>query len=219
MTWGDKIMWIAFSLCAVLLTLTFHEVAHGLMAYWMGDNTAKNANRLSLNPLKHLDPIGSAALLLFGFGWARPVPVDPRNFRKRRLGMILVAVAGPLTNFIIGFLGIFIFVCVSFFGGLSGIWNYVRLFFYALAIVSTGLGLFNLIPIPPLDGSKILGELLPLRWRFKYYSLQKYSRIIFIVLILLSDRIDFISTAVVWAVDIFEYLSLLLLRPVILALL
>jgi len=217
MNWGDKIIMIAFSLCAVLLTLTVHETAHGLMAYWMGDNTAKNAGRLSLNPIRHLDLIGTIALLLFGFGWAKPVPVDPRNFKRIDLGMVLVAVAGPLSNFIIAFLGILIYVCVTVFSGGYGIWGYVGLFFYALAIVSTGLGLFNLIPIPPLDGSKILGAVLPLKWRFKYFSLQKYSRIVFLVLIILSDRLDFISAAVNWVTGAFQYISLLLIKLVLTA--
>ncbi len=218
MSWGDKILMMVFSLCAVLFTLTVHETAHGLMAYWMGDRTAKNAGRLSLNPLRHLDIIGTVALLLFGFGWAKPVPVDPRNFKRIRLGMVLVAVAGPLSNFIIAFLGIQIYVLATVFGGAYGIWGYVGLFFYALAIVSTGLGIFNLIPIPPLDGSKILGEALPLKWRFKYYSLQRYSRIIFLVFIILSDRLDFISRAVSWVTGSFQYISLLLIKLVLTAL-
>ena len=160
---------------AVLLCLTVHETCHGLAAYALGDPTAKRMNRLSLNPLHHIDWLGLASMLICGFGWAKPVPVDMRYFKNPKAGMALTALAGPASNFLLALLMLFI---ASLFH--TGGW--IVSFLLTTAILSIGLGLFNLVPIPPLDGSKVLFSLLPQR---AYYTLMRYERYGMLVLLLL----------------------------------
>ena len=170
-------------LAGVLLCLTVHETCHGLAAYALGDPTAKERNRLSLNPLHHIDWLGLAAMFLCGFGWAKPVPVDMRYFKNPRRGMALTALAGPVSNFLLALVLLF---------SASRMYRWVlpaegpaaRLFTFLLttAVLSIGLGLFNLLPIPPLDGSKVLFALLPER---AYYTLMRYERYGMMVLLLL----------------------------------
>ena len=160
---------------AVLLCLTVHETCHGLAAYALGDPTAKRMNRLSLNPLHHIDWLGLASMLICGFGWAKPVPVDMRYFKNPKAGMALTALAGPVSNFLLALLALFI---ASLFR--TGGW--LVSFLLTTAILSIGLGLFNLVPIPPLDGSKVLFALLP---RKAYYTLMRYERYGMAVLLLL----------------------------------
>jgi Zn-dependent protease len=168
---------------SVLLCLSVHETCHGLMAYKLGDPTAKSMHRLSLNPLRHIDWFGLAMMFVCGFGWAKPVPVDPRYFRKPKQGMALTALAGPISNFL---LAIVLMLCarlVYSFAPYSELWDAVFTFFLSTAILSIGLGLFNLVPIPPLDGSKVLAVLLPDR---AYAQLMRYERYGMILLIVLS---------------------------------
>ena len=144
---------------ALLLALTFHELAHGWIAYRLGDDTAKSHGRLTLNPLAHIDPIGLLALFLVGFGWAKPVPVNPLYFKgDRQRGMLLVGLAGPVTNFILAFITLFIIgalpTAIGAVPHIQGI--LVTTFRYNVL-----LGVFNLLPIPPLDGSKVLAYFLP----------------------------------------------------------
>ncbi|MEG2054031.1 MAG: site-2 protease family protein, partial [Oscillospiraceae bacterium] len=168
---------------AALIAITFHEYAHGFVSAKLGDPTPKMQGRLSLNPLKHLDIIGTLALVFFGFGWAKPVNVDPRYYRKPKQGMMLVALAGPFTNFIIAFVcyficGIFIKANVE----VGTVASYAFTFFNITAQLNLGLGIFNLIPIPPLDGSKVLTAFLPER---AYFAFMRYERYIGIALIAL----------------------------------
>jgi Zn-dependent protease len=175
----------------VLMAITFHEVAHGYVAYLLGDPTAKMAGRLTLNPIKHLDPIGTLALFLVKVGWAKPVPVNPRYFQNPRQGMILVSIAGPLTNFVlaVAFAALF-HVIVAMYGympqggGSMGILEPVLYMCQAGVLVNLGLGLFNLLPIPPLDGSNILAGLLPPHLAQSYMQSAKYGFIILIILFL-----------------------------------
>ena len=206
MPFADKIMYIVFGAAAVLFVLSAHEWAHGMVAYWMGDRTAKNMGRLTLNPLKHLDPMGAVCMLLFGFGWAKPVPIRARNFKKVRLGIILTSAAGPLMNFIIGFIAIFFYYLIVLLWGstMGNVGENLTLLLSIVASVSIGLGVFNLIPLPPLDGSKIVGELLPMKWRFKYYSIERYSTFIFIGLILALEYFNFISPIIMWLFSLFS---------------
>ena len=174
------------SLCqrvlGVLLCLTVHETCHGLAAYALGDPTAKRMKRLSFNPLHHIDWLGLASMVICGFGWAKPVPVDMRYFRKPKTGMAITALAGPASNFLLA-LALLFGASVIFRAepaGAAMAWLFY--FFINTAVLSIGLGLFNLIPIPPLDGSKVLFSLLPER---AYYVLMRYERYGMALLLLL----------------------------------
>ena len=166
----------------VLLCLTVHETCHGLAAYALGDPTAKRMRRLSLNPLHHIDWLGLASMLICGFGWAKPVPVDMRYFKNKRVGMALTALAGPLSNFLLALAALF-FASLIYRMELTGA-CVVWLFYFLLttAMLSIGLGLFNLVPIPPLDGSKALFSFLP---EDAYNTLMRYERYGMAVLLLL----------------------------------
>ena len=174
------------ALC-VFLSLSVHEFAHGLAAYKMGDDTASLSGRLSLNPLRHLDPIGALCLFFFGFGWARPVPVNPMRFKKKKAGMVITSLAGPFSNFILAFVSVFFMRLLKFapeqgiFGQIAYLLGILTL---NLAVMNISLGLFNLIPVPPLDGSKVLNAVLPARI---YFKIMEYERYGFIVLILLIN--------------------------------
>lgn len=165
MDWGS-LLDLLLRVAAVLLCIILHEVSHGLAAYWLGDPTAKAQHRLSLNPLRHIDPFGALMMLLVGFGWAKPVPVDPRHFKHPKSGMALTALAGPISNFILAYLVLVIAYTVLGAAVAAGMaWNAliqgVIDFCTLTAGLSIGLGVFNLIPFPPLDGSKVLGIFLP----------------------------------------------------------
>lgn len=177
---------------AVLLVIMLHELAHGVASYKLGDPTAKRMGRLTLNPLKHLDPVGAICMVLFHFGWAKPVPVDMRYFRNPKRDMAITALAGPLCNLICAFLAVPLYLLLErayisaaiqtggqgFAVGL--IWTLFH-FVYYFHTVSLGLCLFNLIPLPPLDGSRILFAFLPQRY---YYSIMRYERVISLALML-----------------------------------
>ena len=147
---------------AVFLCLTVHEICHGLAAYRLGDPTAKALHRLSLNPLRHIDWFGLAMMFVAGFGWAKPVPVNPLYFRKPKQGMAITALAGPVSNFLLAVFLIGISKAIYLWAPYSFGWDLVFTFcLYTAAPLSVGLGLFNLLPFPPLDGSKVAAVLLP----------------------------------------------------------
>jgi Zn-dependent protease len=164
---------------AALVALTIHEFAHGYVAYKLGDDTAKMMGRLSLNPIKHLDPFGAICMVLFHFGWAKPVPINPRNFKNPRSGFAISAMAGPATNLIVGFFTAFIYLlCLSTFRQveatfLNNLQINILTFLQYFFIINVGLGIFNLIPVPPFDGSRILNVILPKRWYFKVMKYEK----------------------------------------------
>lgn len=179
--WG--LLTLLVSAASALLCITVHELSHGLTACRLGDPTAKNAGRLSLNPIKHLDLVGLVMLLVVKVGWAKPVPVDMRYFKNPKGGMALTALAGPVSNFVLAFLAV---------GAASALWNLAPLnhvsllalcFCSNMALLSVGLGLFNLIPISPLDGSKVLYALLPQR---VYFMILRYEKYMMGLLILLT---------------------------------
>ena len=180
---------LIYILPAFVLALTVHEYAHARVAYSLGDPTAYNAGRLTLNPLKHLDIIGSLMLVFVGFGWAKPVPVNPYYFRgDRRKGMMAVSVAGPLSNLIQAFILTIIFALLwrfapSFLFGLNS-WplNFIHFFIH----INLVLCIFNLLPLPPLDGSKILAGILPERHGRFIYTLEQYGYLILLALVLLG---------------------------------
>ncbi len=171
---------VAFILLAIplLYSIIVHELAHGWVAYRMGDSTAKWLGRLSLNPLRHLDPIGTAALLLVGFGWAKPVPVNFANLRDQRKGLIFVSAAGITANIILAFLS---FLIIQLFS-LTPLSKAYTIFYYA-GNINIMLAAFNLIPIPPLDGSKILMGFTSRRFQYTLQRLEPYG--MFIILALL----------------------------------
>lgn len=174
----------ALRLAAVLLCLTVHETCHGLAAYALGDPTAKSRHRLSLNPLRHIDWFGLLMMFAAGFGWAKPVPVDPRYFKRPKQGMALTALAGPVSNFLLAALAVSIskVIYLSNYSG-PALVSVFMFCLYTLAPLSVGLGLFNLLPIPPLDGAKVVGALLPDE---TYFRIMRYERYGMLALILLS---------------------------------
>lgn len=161
---------------ALLYTIISHEIAHGLVAYWNGDPTVKNEGRLSLNPLRHLDLFGTLCLIVFKFGWAKPVPIDERNFKNRRVGLFAVSIAGITTNLISAVIAIFLIILLADKNA------YLYSFFSYVAIYGIYFAIFNLLPIPPLDGSKILASFLPVNFEIFIY---KYERIFNLLLIIL----------------------------------
>lgn len=172
---------LVVTVAASLLCITVHETCHGLAAFWMGDDTAKKQGRLTLNPLRHVDPMGLAMMALMRFGWAKPVPVDMRRFRRPKVGMALTAVAGPFGNILLALVAMAV-RAVSFPFYISSanlLWEYGMLFLEYMIVLSSGLAVFNLFPVPPLDGSKLLLSFLPNRW---YWKLMRYERYGFLLL-------------------------------------
>ena len=188
---------ILISLPIILLSLSLHEAAHAFAAYRLGDRTARNMGRLTANPAKHLDLLGTISMLVFGIGWAKPVPINARYFKNPKWGMAISAAAGPLSNLMLSLLGAIAFqlsgllvpiVCGNdylavFYAGMPTshlIMTVVLNFFYLFSYYNAVLAVFNLLPIPPFDGSRLAFVFLPDRW---YWGVMKYERIIMIVLL------------------------------------
>jgi Zn-dependent protease len=202
----DKIIDLLFVIPCVLFALTVHEVSHGYMAYRLGDPTARNMGRLTLNPLKHLDPIGALCMVLFHFGWARPVPINTRYFRKPRRDTALTAAAGPISNFIMAFLGllvqeILLAVFIRHPASSQFVYNLqyaaLTLFSY-FHVLNLSLGMFNLIPVPPLDGSRIFLTFLPAKYYFGIMQYERYIQLGLMLLLwlgLLSRPLSFLVSA------------------------
>lgn len=161
----------------LLPTIVLHELAHGYVAYWMGDNTAKSMGRLSFNPIDHIDPLGAISLILFKFGWAKPVPINSYNFRNRHLGMFLVSIAGVTVNLILGL--IFSFLYVKF----SHVNPIVSEILSLFIVYNVYFAVFNLIPVPPLDGSKVITAFFPGKFLDFMEKYEKYTYFILLILI------------------------------------
>lgn len=171
---------------ASLLCITIHETCHGLAALWLGDDTAKKQGRLSLNPLHHVDVMGLVMMALVRFGWAKPVPIDMRKFQNPKIGMAITAFAGPVSNVLLALAAITIRAIVYpvYLISDASVWMYTVLFLEYLALLSAGLAVFNLFPVPPLDGSKVLFALLPNRWYGKLMKYERYGMLVMAVLLL-----------------------------------
>ncbi len=184
-SFASAIAYIIASLFVVFVTLPFHEYAHAFVADKLGDRTARYQGRLTLNPLAHIDYLGALAIILFGFGWARPVPVNANNFKNAKKGMAITAVAGPVMNLVLAFLGSFLHCLFAYIAlGKNSIFCiYVALLFDAFCVINIGLAVFNLLPIPPLDGWKVLGALLPARIYWKIMAYERYISFAVILLI------------------------------------
>lgn len=177
-----------------IISITVHEFSHGYVSYLLGDDTPKNYRRLTLNPLKHLDIIGAICLAIFHFGWAKPVPINADNYKNKKLGVLAVSLAGPVSNIIIAFIATVLYLFLPFKN------EYVNSALLIAVSLNFSLAIFNMLPIPPLDGSRIVSILLPLRARNKYNAFEKYSPFVIFFLFLIPQLgsiltlfIDFVS--------------------------
>lgn len=181
---------LILSLPGLFSAIILHELGHGYVAYKLGDDTAKNAGRLTLNPLKHLDPVGFICMLVLKFGWAKPVPINPMNFKHRKRDMILVSLAGPMVNFIL-------FLLIGIFMSLNLITSPIVFQIFEAALwYNVMLCVFNLLPFPPLDGSKIVAGLLPVKMEYYFYKYERYLSLILLVLIA-NNSIDKLLTPLI----------------------
>ena len=190
---------ILLRLAAVFLCLTIHETCHGLAAYALGDPTAKRAHRLSLNPLRHIDWIGFVMMIVAGFGWAKPVPVNPNYFKKPKQGMAITALAGPVSNFVLALLLLLAARLVYLRALATGtLPETLFTFLVNTASLSVGLGLFNLVPVPPLDGSKVVAVLLPDRaynWLMRY---ERFGMLVLLVVISVGVGSNALNSTIRW---------------------
>ncbi|MEE0434546.1 MAG: site-2 protease family protein [Peptococcaceae bacterium] len=204
---------LVLTILAIIPAMCIHEYAHGWMSYKLGDPSPKYDGRLSLNPLHHIDLLGALFLIVFNFGWAKPVQVNPRYYKNPKRGMALVALAGPVANFILALLCLIVNnIILRVTGGSVGmVVYYLYDFFLLSAMVNVGLGVFNLIPLPPLDGSKVLAMFLPTRWYYNYMRIEQWGFVALFLLLALGvlsrplfylrsgvlSYLDFIATALV----------------------
>ena len=212
------------SLPAILIALSVHECAHAWAAYKLGDPTAKNFGRLTINPLKHLDPLGVLCMIVARFGWARPVPVNSRNLKNPKRDMVLVSLAGPAANIVLAFIGLLVLRILQVFLlpalspvslGSFGTGAIVMLleFLVLFCMLNAGLAIFNLLPIPPLDGSHLLALILPSRIYFKYVQYERYISFA-LVLLLVFNVLDipllflrsYLLMGLEWIIDLIPFL-------------
>lgn len=209
----DTLIGLCASAFVVFCTLPIHEYAHALVATKLGDDTPRLSGRLTLNPMAHIDILGAAMILLVGFGYAKAVPVNPRNFKNPKAGMALTAAAGPISNLLMSIIFILlsnVAFIVYFNTNDSTVAKVTFLFFFYAAMINISLAVFNLIPIPPLDGSRIIGLFIPNK---VYYQIMKYERYIIMVVFLLL-AFGWLSTPLSWLTDKVLYgISWLVSKP------
>ena len=198
---------VAF-IAALLFALTIHEMSHALVAKWNGDPTAQMLGRITLNPMKHLDIFGTLMMILAGFGWAKPVPINPFYFRNPKKGMMLSALAGPLSNVAMAFLLMVIYKLLyipTIFGSSASFVDTLQMILYYMILINVGLAVFNLLPIPPLDGSRVATYFLP---RDVYFKIMQYENIIFLALLallwtgVLNRPLNYLQDAVFSGLDL-----------------
>ncbi len=175
---NDTLYWIIFAVPSILIASTVHEYAHGLVAFKLGDPTAKAEGRLTLNPLPHIDPLGALSMIIFRFGWSKPVPINENNFDNRELGTALTALAGPVSNLLLACL--LAIINLIFQPDLSSI---LGNFLLTFTVINLALAFFNVLPIPPLDGHKIVRAILPQKARYQWERLEKFSILLILLLI------------------------------------
>lgn len=189
-------------LFVIFCTMPIHEYAHALIATKLGDSTPKYNGRLTLNPMAHISPMGAIMIFLCGFGYAKPVNVNPRNFKDPKKGMAFTAIAGPISNLIMGFIAIVISTIFArfYYNNPSTLFLAIYYFLYFAGVVNVNLAVFNLLPIPPLDGSRILQLLIPAKYYFKFMQYERYVVLIVFVLILsgvLSGPLSYVSGLII----------------------
>ena len=210
---------ILLAIPVILFSLTFHEVAHGYIACKLGDPTARNFGRLTLNPAKHLDPLGTILMLTVGYGWAKPVPVNSRYFRDPKKGMAFTALAGPVSNLVLALISVAIYSLMialldveavtrllishqTLFNLYSAVYSMFRL----CAYLNVSLAVFNLIPLPPFDGSRIFYAVLPAKLYFSVMKYERYILIVFLALLytgIVSLPISYITN---WIITLFDFI-------------
>ncbi|MGI6150758.1 MAG: site-2 protease family protein [Christensenellales bacterium] len=204
-TGNFDLMALVYTLAAVVIALSVHEWAHAYSAYRLGDPTARNLGRMTIDPLQHLDLFGFLSMMFLGFGWAKPVPVNPNNLRYGRWGEIIVSAAGVFTNLLLAFLFTIVLVAVELYAPIA--WWSTMISDFSIALISINLGLlvFNLLPIPPLDGYRVVKGLLigKVRDLNLFWTIERYSGMILMVLLLLLPRlgITFISDFIGWCIN------------------
>ena len=198
----DTVIMVLLSVPVILFSLSFHEFSHALAASLLGDNTARNLGRLTLNPRKHLHPIGTVVMLLFGFGWAKPVPITARNFKNPKWGMAISALAGPVSNILLAFLSYnvyyLLFTKLYFYNPNNQFLGIICILFSIMTSMNVTLAIFNLLPIPPLDGSRILFVFLPSRIYFEVMKYEQYIQLALILLVAMGGLTNFISRINDW---------------------
>ena len=196
---AQSFIYIIFFVVIFFMTITVHECAHGYIAYRLGDPTAKYMGRLTLNPVRHIDPIGLILIMVIGFGWAKPVPINPRNFKNPKSGMAVSAAAGPVSNLLMAALGSILFAALGrifiYTGFINGFSISAVQFFNLFATLNVWFAVFNMIPLPPLDGSRIVSYFLPPKYHYYYNYVERYGFLILILLLNLgriNRNLDFI---------------------------